>query len=292
MKLYFPCILLMVLAGCANQQPTRPNLDQVPFPSDWSIKDTISLRNGSYNEAAAPDSASKITIATTPYFTRGNLDGQPVLAAVLTTSPPGSGTFYDIVIFQEKQNGLHYLTQMALGDRVQINQVNITDNALKIALTTRTLDTAMTEEPDLPQVKTFHMQGGKLVEPRKPVATPENPATPLQDLDGKTFYWQSSLYGNDTQETPHTPASFSITFNHDWSLTILTDCGKLGGFYGLHNSKLTIKPEHRKVPCQKNSQEDLFLKDLQGAIYYMLKDKNMYIDLMYDTGTLILSTHL
>lgn len=292
MKKYILALLIMALAGCAGQQPANPSLDNVPMPSVWAGKQTITLHNGFYSEAAAPGSASKITIRTTDHFASGHIDNQPLLATVLTTNPGGSGTFYDLYLFKMVNHKLAYVTHTALGDRIKINHVAITDNMVKVSMATHNPGTAMGAEPDLPLTKSFIFANQTLSEPVQPQTPPTTITPPPGTLAGKTFYWQSSLYGNDTQETPDSPSQYSITFNHDWTLAIQSDCNQTNGHFSLKGSKLTIKPTLPIDGCDQHSLSPIFIRDLADAVHVIFQKNNLYIDLIYDSGTLILTSQL
>ena len=289
MKTHVFLIILLFLSGCGIRPAPKLNLDNIAIPSSWSQKSTITLKNGSYSEEAAPNSATKTKISTTEYFANGIINNQKVVAAILITDLGGSATFYDLFLFANKENGLHYITQTPLGDRIRINRIGVTENMIKVSFASHAPDTAMGAEPDLPLIKSFKLEGNQLKEPCQPEATPTKTNPPPTALAGKTFYWQSSIYGNDTQETPHDPRNYSITFNKDWTISIHADCVDTGGFFGLHGSKLTIQPASPVTTCKTGSLSSVFLRNLGAAVHFFSQKDTVYIDLIYDSGTLILT---
>lgn len=284
--------IVFILTGCGIQPSTTPNLDNVPMPSIWAKEQTITLHNGSYTRAAVAGSASTTNIQTTDYFASGTTNDQQILAIILTTTAGGSGTFYDLYLFTAENNKLFYADHTPLGDRIKIRRVTITDNLIQVSLTTHRRGSAMSSKPDLPLVKSFIFANRKLSEPKQPKTTPTKATPPPVTLAGKTFYWQSSLYGNDTQESPDVPAGYSITFNPDWSLAIQSDCNKTSGLFGIKGSKITIKPNLPLESCGEHSLSPVFIRDLTDAVNVIFQKDNLYIDLIYDSGTLILSTSL
>lgn len=283
-------LLVLLLSGCGVKHAPHPNLDGIAIPASWSTHTSIVLQNGSYSEEAAPGSATKTTINTTTYFAKGTINGQKILAAILSTDPGGSGTFYDLLLFRVNKNKLHYITQTPLGDRILINRIGVTENMVKVSFASHATTTAMGAEPDLPLIKSFILDAElQLKEPYQPEASPVQINPPPATIGGKTFYWQSSLYGNDTQETPREPLNYSITFNNDWTITIHADCVNTGGFFGLSQTKITIKPNLPVASCGTHSLSSIFIRDAGDAVHFLVQGKNLYIDLIYDSGTLILT---
>jgi len=292
MKNILVFILLLIISGCGPKPLPLPNLDQIPMPSIWVKDKNIILEGGSYTETTTHGSASQVTISASEYFAEGIINDQQVLAAILTTTTADRGTFYDLFLFAKENDQLHYKAQTSLGNHIEINRIGVTDNMIKVSLAKDGAVSSMVKEPDLPLVKSFIYADQQLMEPCQPEATPAKPNPPPATLAGKTFYWQSSLYGNDTQETPRKPANYSITFNHDWTLDIRSDCSTTGGFFGLSASKLTIRPDLPVEPCSDRSLSQIFLRDLNDAVNFLFQEKNLYIDLIYDSGTLVLSTQM
>ncbi len=289
MKITLPLLLMLLIGGCGIKPAPLARLDNINIPSSWSQSGTITLQNGSYSEAAAPGSATHRTIQTSAYMAQGQIDDQDVLAAILITNQPnGSGPFYDLYLFKARGDQLVYLAQVPLGDRIQINRLTITDNMVQVSLASDSTALGLSEDPDLPLIKSFIFTGQHLREPCLPEAVSKATVPPPPSFAGKTFFWQSSLYGNDTQEGPNEAAAYSITFNKDWTLTIHSDCNETGGFFGIKGTQLTIRPNLPARTCSSQSLSPVFLRDLGDAVHFLFQDQNLYLDLIYDSGTMIL----
>jgi heat shock protein HslJ len=107
-------------------------LANMEYKSEWTQSGTASLVNGEYREPAAPGSATETVVVLTPYVAYGELNGEPVAAVILATDPGGSGTFYELAVVVEQDGQPVHLTSARLGDRVQINSLDIVDNAIMI----------------------------------------------------------------------------------------------------------------------------------------------------------------
>ena len=86
---------------------------------------------------------------------------------------------------------------------------------------------------------------------------------------------------------PEDPSHYTIAFQPDGSRHIRSDCNHAGGKYTLRKSALTIEVIHStRAMCPPDSLEQTYLKDLNGAAIYFIREGGLYIDLKYDTGTM------
>lgn len=107
------------------------------------------------------------------------------------------------------------------------------------------------------------------------------------DITGAEWKWQQTLYNNDQRAVPGDPSHYTITFKPDGSLNIRADCNRAGGKYTLERSSLTIKVTYStRAACPPDSLEQTFLKNLNAAAIYFMREGHLDIDLKYDTGTM------
>ena len=108
-----------------------------------------------------------------------------------------------------------------------------------------------------------------------------------EDLIGITWKWQQSRYNNDTYATPQNPSRYTIAFRPEGALSIRADCNRAGGKYTIQKSSLTIEVTHSsRAACPPDSLEQTFLRDLNSAAIYFIREGDLYIDLMYGSGTM------
>jgi para-nitrobenzyl esterase len=70
-------------------------------------------------------------------------------------------------------------------------------------------------------------------------------------------------------------------------LSVRLDCNTGGGRYTLDGSSLTLKLTHTtRAACPPGSLDQKFMKDLAAARIAFLRDGELYLDLLYDTGTM------
>jgi heat shock protein HslJ len=60
-----------------------------------------------------------------------------------------------------------------------------------------------------------------------------------------------------------------------------------GGTYPVEEKRISIEITHSTmVACPEDSLEDEFVRGLTAAAIYFIKDNDLYIDLIYGTGTM------
>jgi heat shock protein HslJ len=107
------------------------------------------------------------------------------------------------------------------------------------------------------------------------------------DITGAEWKWQQTLYNNDQKAVPGNPSHYTIAFEPNGTLRIRVDCNRAGGKYLLQKSSLTIEVTHStRAACPPDSLEQTFLKNLNSAAIYFMREGQLYIDLRYDTGTM------
>ena len=170
--------LALLAAGCAVQQPygQEPNLiDGEPAPltvdvlknatydSEFVKTGQAQLKDGVYEEQAAPDSASKNTLMVTEHIAFGDVNGDPIddAAVVLVASGGGSGTFYTLAIVINRMGNPHHFHSAALGDRIKVEAVEIEDAVITVRMVTHGEGDAMCC-PTQPEVRRYNLGFGVL----------------------------------------------------------------------------------------------------------------------------------
>ncbi|MYB77384.1 MAG: hypothetical protein F4X83_09870 [Chloroflexi bacterium] len=144
-------VAAIFLAGCAGQPPfeQEPNLiDGEPAPltvevlknatykSEFVKAGQAQLKDGVYEEQAAPDSASKNTLMLTEHVAFGDVNGDPTAdaAVVLAASGGGSGTFYTLAIVINRMGNPFHFHTASLGDRIKVEAVEIEDGVITVRM--------------------------------------------------------------------------------------------------------------------------------------------------------------
>ncbi len=107
------------------------------------------------------------------------------------------------------------------------------------------------------------------------------------DIGGVAWKWQRTLYNNDTKSQPTDPSRYTILLMPEGHLSVHLDCNAGGGRYTLDRSSVTLELTHTTTAaCPPESLAQQFMKDLGAARIAFMRDGNLYLDLMYDTGTM------
>ena len=107
------------------------------------------------------------------------------------------------------------------------------------------------------------------------------------EITGILWKWQQSIYGNDTEATPPKPENYTVLLRQDGSLEIRADCNRCGGTYQMGDRHLSMQVTYcTRAMCPPGSLDQVFIRDLNAAVIYFLKDGDLLIDLKYDSGTM------
>ncbi|MDE2840156.1 MAG: hypothetical protein OXM03_05965, partial [Chloroflexota bacterium] len=171
-------VTVLLLAGCAGQPPygQEPNLiDGEPAPltvevlknatyeSEFVKAGQAQLKDGVYEEQAAPDSASKNTLMLTEHVAFGDVNGDPIddAAVVLAASGGGSGTFYTLAIVINRMGNPFHFHTASLGDRIKVEAVEIEDAVITVRMLVHGEGDAMCC-PTQPEVRRYNLGFGVL----------------------------------------------------------------------------------------------------------------------------------
>jgi heat shock protein HslJ len=109
----------------------------------------------------------------------------------------------------------------------------------------------------------------------------------LMQLQANSWQWVSF---NGPVETfvVDDPASYTITFNNDGTITIVADCNNASAFYASEGGSLNIDMgPSTVVACVEGSRSELLLTILPFVTNYFFEDGYLHIDLLTDGGTLV-----
>jgi hypothetical protein len=125
--------------GSQPEQNARITLEQLrnaEYPSQWTRSGKVHLVNGQYREPAAPGAATEVVVSATNYYALGDLDGDGSGDAViiLESDPGGSGVFFDLVPVINEHGSPKALAPLALGDRVDVSEVTLSNRQVHLRL--------------------------------------------------------------------------------------------------------------------------------------------------------------
>ena len=280
--LFAAALGLLVACSHTREAPSSElDLDQVSFLSAWTASGIVRLTNGAYREPAAPESAAELVIQATGHIARGEINGTPSAAVILTTNAGGSGTFFDLALLQWQSSTWINTDTIELGDRVEVHSVNMEEGTIRIDLTTHGPGDPMCC-PSLRMERYYIVQNNRLTE-RRPSTQPAASSS----IVGRIWKWQHSRYSNDTESVPPKPDHYTFQLLPDGNISVRADCNRAGGTYRIENQQITIEITHSTMAaCPPDSLEQTFLKDLNAAAIYFIREGTLYIDMIYDSGTM------
>ena len=92
---------------------------------------------------------------------------------------------------------------------------------------------------------------------------------------------------NDEAFVPANPENYNIQFQPDGKVSIQADCNRVGGTYTVDGNSLTIETGPTTLAaCPPSSLGDRFVTQLSSAAIYFFQEKNLFIDLKFDSGTM------
>jgi heat shock protein HslJ len=271
----------MVSAGEVSG-PAEKVLEGITIRSTWFPSGTVTLKNGEYREPAAPGSARGTVVKLTDKRDFGMVNGREGGAVVVITDAGGSGTFFDLALLIKGPEGWVNVDTVLLGDRVKVHAVSIRDNEITVSMTSHGPGDALCC-PTQEKTMRFRVRADRLV-----AQSEEKNAVGEQKIIGPVWQWVTTRYNNDAVFTrPADAAGYTLQMKQDGTIEIRGDCNRGGGSFTLNGSQLTITITHTtRAACPEGSQEDLFIRDLNRASGYSVKNGTLYLDLQYDSGTM------
>jgi hypothetical protein len=124
------------------------------------------LKEGLFEEEAAPGSATKTKIQLGKIQAIGDVNGDGLEDAVVTlvVDPGGSGTFTYLALVLNQAGKPKPLAAVLLGDRIIVKSLALQNGDVQVTLLTRKPDEPMSTEPTVELKRIFNLQGDQLVE--------------------------------------------------------------------------------------------------------------------------------
>jgi hypothetical protein len=147
-----------------------PNVELNLNNATYSINGTeITLVDGKSEMEAAPGSATKIITTTSEFMAEGNLqsidetlDG----VVILIHQTGGTGTFYYLggILEQSDQSYLAIENTQLLGDRIEIQNIEIKNKVIYVTYLDRNTENSMATTPTVEIIKQYSIDGTTLVD--------------------------------------------------------------------------------------------------------------------------------
>jgi heat shock protein HslJ len=103
-------------------------------------------------------------------------------------------------------------------------------------------------------------------------------------LPGAVWRWSEFQSGDGTVVTASDPNQYSVEFLDDGTVRVQADCNTGFGPYTVDGSGVDLTVASTKVACPEGSQSTDFLRYLDDAVSYVIKDGRLWLSLMADAG--------
>lgn len=109
--------------------------------------------------------------------------------------------------------------------------------------------------------------------------------TSINPLIGKEYKWLRTELKNNNIVLPLVQGKFSLIFSEDLKFSVQTDCNSNGGNYSFEESRLSFKDIVATRMYCENSQEEVFIRDLQKtSSYEILPDETLILNFSDNSG--------
>ena len=140
-----------------------PNAEYLVEPASTG---KAQLKDGFFEESAAPGSATKTKIQLGKIQAIGDVNGDGLEDAVVTlvVDPGGSGTFTYLAVVLNQAGKPKPLAAVLLGDRIIVKSLALQNGNVQVTMLTRKPDEPMSTEPTVEVMRIYNLKGDQLVE--------------------------------------------------------------------------------------------------------------------------------
>jgi len=109
-------------------------------------------------------------------------------------------------------------------------------------------------------------------------------ATFAAALPGVVWEWEQFAGGNDSIVTPTTTERYTLEFADDDSIQVVADCNTGNGSATIDGSQIELAVATTRVACGADSSSDVFLRLLDEASSFVIRDGRLHLALPMDAG--------
>lgn len=141
-------------------------LPNVEYLVELASTGKAQLKDGLFEEEAAPGSATKTKIQLGKIQAIGDVNGDGLEDAVVTlvVDPGGSGTFTYLALVLNQAGKPKPLAAVLMGDRIIVKSLALQNGNVQVTILTRKSDEPMSTEPTVEVMRVYNLQGDQLVE--------------------------------------------------------------------------------------------------------------------------------
>ena len=118
-----------------------------------------------------------------------------------------------------------------------------------------------------------------------PLAGAERTRDPEAVLD-KTWEWESTVTPVETIAVTQ-PERYTIRLVEGGRVEARFDCNRGGGSVEISEGRIKFGPMmSTRMACPEDTQDALFMRDLDRVTSFFLDNGNLYLEMPYDSGTM------
>lgn len=168
-------ILILAVSGCGQSTSAQPatvtpglsveSIKNTEYQSELAGNKKVKLVNGTYEEASAPNSASKTNVVLVDSMTAFgdlNSDGIGDAVAILASNGGGSGTFIDLAAVLNQGGKPNHVASVKLGDRVKVEAISVSSGTIVLNYLKQGPNDPLAN-PTQKTTEKYKLQGDKLV---------------------------------------------------------------------------------------------------------------------------------
>jgi heat shock protein HslJ len=105
-------------------------------------------------------------------------------------------------------------------------------------------------------------------------------------LLGKGWQWLETITPVEKITAPN-PDRYTILFASGGKLQARFDCNSGGGSYQISQGKVSFGPLlSTRMACAPDSLDGTYMRDLQRVVSFFIEERNLYLELPADSGTM------
>ena len=186
-----------------------------------------------------------------------------------------------------------------------VSSVSQKPDAMGAQVISQVQDSIVIAVPDLP-VKNFivgktwrweNTEPYTFIKDRKQIEKELNSGERLYPVDlrrtdpqlvlGRVWQWEATTTPVEKIHVPN-PEHYTIVLQTEGKVQALFDCNRGGGSYTISAGKLSFSPlMSTRMACPKGSLDGSFSRDLQRVASFFVENDHLYLELPYDSGTMI-----
>ncbi len=172
-------VVLSFLSACRRRTSSTPSstteqtktsilqsLPNAEYPIELTSTGKALLKDGVFEEPAAPGAATKTRVSLGEERASGDLNSNGVqdAAVILIGNPGGSGTFFYLAAVLNQNGIARPVASAFLGDRILVKSLAIRSGEILVTLLTRESEEPMATDPTVEVTRKFKLQGDHLAE--------------------------------------------------------------------------------------------------------------------------------